>query len=214
MFLTTARDDGATRVADRVQPHGRQGAVGDVRPAGRRRGVHDKNGYASATPATDGQRVYASFGRHGLVAVRPDRQARVASQASASSTTITARPGRRCSTRTASSCTRIRTPPRLADRRSSPPSTRRRASTLWQTRVRKPSAGARRSSSMPATRDELVVSGQRRVAAYDPDTGGELWTVRGNDLRSDPDTGRRPRTGVRLVGAGRSDDGHSSGRNG
>ena len=30
--------------------------------------VHYKNGYASATPATDGELVYASFGRHGLVA--------------------------------------------------------------------------------------------------------------------------------------------------
>ena len=28
-------------------------------------------------------------------------------------------------------------------------------------------------------RDELIVSSQRRVAAYDPDTGKELWTVRG-----------------------------------
>src|SRR5262249_43503932 len=28
--------------------------------------------------------------------------------------------------------------------------------------------------------DELIVSGQRRVAAYDPSTGAELWTVRGN----------------------------------
>ena len=30
--------------------------------------VHHKNGFASATPATDGQLVYASFGRHGLFA--------------------------------------------------------------------------------------------------------------------------------------------------
>ncbi len=30
------------------------------------------------------------------------------------------------------------------------------------------------------TRDELVVSSQGRVAAYDPDSGRELWTVRGN----------------------------------
>ena len=29
---------------------------------------HAKNGFASATPATDGELVYASFGRHGLVA--------------------------------------------------------------------------------------------------------------------------------------------------
>ena len=30
--------------------------------------VNYKNGFASATPATDGQLVYASFGRHGLFA--------------------------------------------------------------------------------------------------------------------------------------------------
>ena len=30
--------------------------------------VHQKNGHASATPVTDGQLIYASFGRHGLVA--------------------------------------------------------------------------------------------------------------------------------------------------
>ena len=30
--------------------------------------VHYKNGFASATPTTDGQLVYASFGRHGLFA--------------------------------------------------------------------------------------------------------------------------------------------------
>src|SRR5690606_15809193 len=30
--------------------------------------VHQKNGHASATPVTDGRMIYASFGRHGLVA--------------------------------------------------------------------------------------------------------------------------------------------------
>ena len=30
--------------------------------------VHHKNGHASATPVTDGRMIYASFGRHGLVA--------------------------------------------------------------------------------------------------------------------------------------------------
>ena len=28
--------------------------------------------------------------------------------------------------------------------------------------------------------DELIVSSQRRIHAYNPDTGDELWTVRGN----------------------------------
>ena len=38
-------------------------------PAGRTdSGAHFKNGYASATPATDGQRIYVSFGPRGLFA--------------------------------------------------------------------------------------------------------------------------------------------------
>jgi outer membrane protein assembly factor BamB len=35
-------------------------------------------------------------------------------------------------------------------------------------------------------RDELIVSSQRRVYAYDPDTGHELWTVRGNTFEVIP----------------------------
>ena len=40
----------------------------DVAPGGREY-VHPKNGPAAATPVTDGERVYASFGSRGLVAV-------------------------------------------------------------------------------------------------------------------------------------------------
>src|SRR5437773_1652774 len=36
---------------------------------GRKGSPHPKNGYASATPATDGERIYTSFGSRGLVAV-------------------------------------------------------------------------------------------------------------------------------------------------
>jgi outer membrane protein assembly factor BamB len=35
-------------------------------------------------------------------------------------------------------------------------------------------------------RDELVVSSQRRVYAYDPQTGAQLWTVRGNTFEVIP----------------------------
>ena len=37
--------------------------------AGRDGGAHHKNGHASATPATDGERVYVSFGTRGLMAL-------------------------------------------------------------------------------------------------------------------------------------------------
>ena len=51
--------------------------------------------------------------------------------------------------------------------------------TLWQT-PRTETVGWGTPVVIDAgARDELVVSSQRRVAAYDPDTGRELWTVRG-----------------------------------
>ena len=38
-------------------------------PTGRAGSAHEKNGHASATPATDGERVYVSFGNRGLIAI-------------------------------------------------------------------------------------------------------------------------------------------------
>ena len=60
--------------------------------------VHPKNGFASATPTTDGKLVYASFGRHGLLP--STSTARLpGSTSSELSTTNTARQDRRCSTK-------------------------------------------------------------------------------------------------------------------
>lgn len=41
-------------------------------PEGRTERVHDKNGHASATPTTDGERIYVSFGARGLAAFDMD----------------------------------------------------------------------------------------------------------------------------------------------
>ncbi len=69
IFLTTARENG--RRLSMIAFGRADGRVlwETFIPQDGVEGVHAKNGYASATPATDGQRVYASFGRHGLVAV-------------------------------------------------------------------------------------------------------------------------------------------------
>src|SRR5262245_52497324 len=73
IFITTAYDNGrrvsviafrrtdGTKLWEAFAPAGRAG-----------QGSHYKNGHASATPATDGQRVYASFGARGLVAFDMD----------------------------------------------------------------------------------------------------------------------------------------------
>ena len=69
IFLTAATDNGARPsllAFDRAT--GKQ-VWEAVVPAGDPGRTHDKNGFASATAATDGQRVYASFGSRGLMAV-------------------------------------------------------------------------------------------------------------------------------------------------
>ena len=83
IFLTTAHDGGQRlslvcfRRAD-----GKQLWETFV-PEQRLERGHPKNGHASATPVTDGRRVYASFGSNGLLGRRFRRQAGVASRRSA-----------------------------------------------------------------------------------------------------------------------------------
>src|SRR5262245_53565313 len=68
IFLTTARDGGATmsmlaynRADGRLLWEAKVAASGIEH-------IYDKNSHASATATTDGERVYASFGTHGLAA--------------------------------------------------------------------------------------------------------------------------------------------------
>lgn len=146
--------------------------------------VHQKNGYASATPVTDGQRVYASFGRHGLIAV--DFSGRV----------VWHRPLGTINNYHGPAGSPILYKDRIFlyqdhesragqgafvaafDAKTGKP--------IWQT-PRSESVGWGTPVMIDAgDRDELIVSGQRRVAAYDPETGRELWTVRGNTFEVIP----------------------------
>jgi outer membrane protein assembly factor BamB len=140
--------------------------------------AHYKNGFASATPLTDGELVYASFGRHGLFAF--DFNGKIVWQHTfgiidnyhgpAGSPVLykdriflfqDANPA----------------PGQTAfvgafDKQTGKPIwiTPRRESVGWGTAV----------VINTGERDELIVSSQYRVAAYDPMNGKELWTVRGN----------------------------------
>jgi outer membrane protein assembly factor BamB len=177
VFLTTARDDG--RRLSMLAFSRSDGRVlwETVIPQNGVEGVHEKNGYASATPATDGQRVYASFGRHGLVAV--DMNGRIAWH------------------RTFGVIDNYHGPagsPVLykdriflyQDQNPTPSQTafvaafdKTTGRTIWQTPRTETVGWGTPVVVDVGERDELIVSGQRRVAAYDPDTGRELWTVRG-----------------------------------
>jgi outer membrane protein assembly factor BamB len=139
---------------------------------------HPKNGHASATPATDGRRVYASFGSNGLLAVDLDGKL------------LWHRPIGRLSNYHGSAGSPVLYKDRLFiyqdhggtdaggsfvaafDTESGKP--------LWRT-ARDASVGWGTPIVINANgRDELVVSSQRRVQAYDPASGKELWSVAGN----------------------------------
>ncbi|MDH4064939.1 MAG: PQQ-like beta-propeller repeat protein, partial [Acidobacteriota bacterium] len=177
IFLTTARDNGR-----RLSMLAYNRADGRILwetfiPQEGVEWAHQKNGYASATPATDGERVYASFGRHGLAAF--DLSGRILWHRRFGVIDNYHGPAG--------------SPVLYKDRvflyQDQNPTRNQTAfvaafdkvtgKTLWQT-----SRTATVGWGTPVVidtgeRDELVVSGQRRVTAYAPDTGRELWTVRG-----------------------------------
>jgi outer membrane protein assembly factor BamB len=138
--------------------------------------TYHKNSHASATPVTDGQRIYASFGTHGLAAF--DFSGRLVwhqklgdlnnYHGSAGSPVLYKdrlfifqdHGGPIGSFVAAFSATT--------------------GEVIWK---KERSAGVGWGTPIvidAGDHDELVVSSQQRVFAYDPDTGTELWTVRGN----------------------------------
>ena len=173
IFLTTARDGGqrlsllAFRRADGSQLWER------LAPAGRADSAHQKNGYASATAATDGERIYVSFGSRGLLAY------------DLSGALVWRRDIGRMDAYHGTAGSPLLYKDRLIlyqDRYTDSfiaAFDARTGRQLWRT-ARDASVGW---GSPVAVRvgghDEIVVNGQQRVHAYDPMTGTALWSCRG-----------------------------------
>src|SRR6185436_15855588 len=145
---------------------------------------HPKNGHASATAVSDGRRVYASFGSHGLLAV--DLEGKV----------VWHRPVGRLANYHGSAGSPVLYKDRLfiyQDHGGSDAGgsfvaafETETGKPLWRT-PRDASVGWGTPVVINANgRDELVVSSQRRVQAYDPATGKELWSVLGNTFEVIP----------------------------
>jgi outer membrane protein assembly factor BamB len=139
---------------------------------------HYKNGFASATPATDGQFVYASFGRHGLFAF--DFNGKIAWQHKFG--IIDNYHGPAGSPVLYKDRVLI-----FQDANPAPGQTafvgafdKQTGKPLWITQRRETVGWGTAIVINTGERDELIVSSQYRVAAYDPNSGKELWTVRGN----------------------------------
>ena len=174
IFLTTSQEGGRRlSVLSYALSDGRL-LWETVAPRGPREHAHHKNTRASATPTTDGERVYVSFGSRGLLAVdldgavvwhrdmgQIDNYHGTAGSPLLYENLIITYQDQRSGSFVAA-----------FDKRTGEPvwRTGRRASVGWGTPI----------AIRVGDHDEIIVSSQRRVIAYDPATGSELWRCDGN----------------------------------
>lgn len=139
--------------------------------------VYAKNSHASATPVTDGQRIYASFGTHGLAAfdfngklVWQQKPGDLKNYHGSAGSPVLYK-DRIYLYQDHSGTSGLGSFVAAFDAKTGKIiwKTDRSASVGWGTPV----------VITTGARDELIVNGQRSVAAYDPATGAELWTARG-----------------------------------
>ena len=151
----------------------------DVAPGNAER-VHEKNGPASATPTTDGERVYVSMGSRGLVAL--DLEGNILWHTEVG----------RIDNYHGPAGSPLLHGDRLFIYQDQQPAgfvaaydtatgdevwrTAREATVGWGTPVLIRAGG----------REELVVSSSRTVNSYDPATGAELWRCEGNNFEVIP----------------------------
>ena len=135
---------------------------------------HPKNGHASSTPTTDGQRVFAYLGSHGLLAV--DLKGKQ----------VWHRPLGAMSASHGTAGSPLLYKDRIIlyqDQKGSGFVADFDAATgkeVWRT-ARQAQVGWGTPIAIRAgERDELIVSSMREVNAYDPNTGAKLWNAGGN----------------------------------
>ncbi|HSC26927.1 MAG TPA: PQQ-binding-like beta-propeller repeat protein [Vicinamibacterales bacterium] len=177
LFLTTA-EEGGTKLSMLAfsRTDGRliwQAAV----PSTGVEHIYQKNSHASATPTTDGQRVYASFGTHGLAAfdfsgklLWHQKLGDLRNYHGSAGSPVLYK-DRVFLYQDHSGTENLGAFVAAFDAKSGKLiwKTDRTASVGWGTPV----------MITTGDRDELVVNGQGRVHAYDPATGAELWSARG-----------------------------------
>jgi outer membrane protein assembly factor BamB len=177
IFLTTSYDSGARLSMMAFQRSDGRRLWETFLPNAKAEWVHQKNGHASATAVTDGRSVYASFGSNGLAAfdftgkllwqqsIGPinNYHGPAGSPALHKDRLFVFQDGDRSGT--------LRSFVAAFDAAT--------GKKLWETPRRETVGWGTPVVINTGERDELIVSSQGRVVAYDPQSGAELWTVRG-----------------------------------
>jgi outer membrane protein assembly factor BamB len=180
VFLTTAYDKGRRRSVLCFRRSDGALLWETFAPDASPEGAHPKNGFASSTPTTDGERVYAYLGNHGLLAV--DFVGRVVWHRTL---------GRFDAFHGTASSPLLHEDKLILvqDHRGGSfiaAYDKRGGKELWRTQ-RAAKVGWNSPIAVRAgSRVELIVSGQQQIEAYDPETGGELWRARGNTYETIP----------------------------
>jgi outer membrane protein assembly factor BamB len=142
--------------------------------------VYGKNSHATATPVTDGERVYALFGNAGLLAV--DLSGKQIWHYSFGTTSNYHGPGG----------SPLLYKDRLIfyqDQRSDSfvaAVDARTGKLIWKTPRQETVGWGTPIAIRAGSRDEIIVNGQHAVRAYDPDSGRELWSARGSTMEVTP----------------------------
>lgn len=184
LFITTARDGGSK--VSMLAYHRRTGALlwETAVPTSGVEHVYPKNSHASATASTDGQRVYASFGTHGLAAF--DFSGKI----------IWHRDFGELNNYHGSAGSPVLHNGRLylyQDHRGTPGLSSFVAAfdaatgkTIWWKNRAETTGWGTPVVITTGVREELIVSSMKKVYAYDPATGADLWTVSGNTMEVIP----------------------------
>jgi outer membrane protein assembly factor BamB len=174
IFLTTAYESGQRRAILCLSRANGKLLWQTFVPAASPEKAQDKNGFASGTPCTDGERIYASFGNHGVLCVDFDGKQFWHHSFGA----LDALHG------TGSSPLLYRDRLIVSQERQQPGSfvacfDKHSGKLLWKT-DRKPGVGWSTPVAVHVgDHDEIVVNSEQ-VRAFDPETGRELWNCTGN----------------------------------
>ena len=180
IFLTTSYDNGAKMTMLGFDRSSGELIWETAVPFASREHIHQKNSRASATPVTDGEMVFASFGQQGLMAVDLDGNliwhnkvedlnnyhGSAGSPILYEDTVIIYQDHRGDSFVAA------------FDKES--------GEVVWRTDRGQMTGWGTPIIITTGERDELIVSSQGWVQAYDPSSGEELWAVAGNMMEVIP----------------------------
>ena len=184
LFITTATGEAAT--VSMLAYNRQTGKLlwQTALPSGPVEHVYKKNSRASATPVTDGERIYASFGTHGLAAfdfngkILWHRQLGELRNYHGSAGSPVLYKDRIFLFQDHDGSAALRSFVAAFDKTT--------GKTIWW-KDRAQTVGWGTPIVIQAgDRDELIISSQRFVNAYDPATGNELWMVRGTTFEVIP----------------------------